>query len=163
MSKGLARRFIAFGKISEQWHAVAENGAGGYILRALGARRRRIFTAAELATCARFATREIAQRVGRASGFTRTYATLEPDEDLPPATELAKRLILVRTEPQNAAEAAELATYIDSHPADHAAALNLTRDQLAQRVMLSQLRQQKGLRRVPGVHLASELPLKFEP
>ncbi len=150
--------FIAFGKISGTWHAVALGDEGLHLV-SLGARRRRIFTPAELATSARFQTRELAQAAGHLCGIPRVYATPAPSLPLPPESELASRPIIARAEPATAAEASELARYIETHQADHAALLRLPPQKLAEQAMLAALRKKRSLRSIPRVTSAAELPL----
>lgn len=150
--------FIAFGKIAGTWHAVA-HGADSPRLISLGARRRRIFTPAELAPAARFKTREIAQAAGHLLGIRRVYATPAPHLPIPPAAELAVRPIVARSEPSTAAEAAELDRYIKANQADHAALLQLSTERLAQQAMLAAMRRKRSLRSIPSVTSAAELPL----
>lgn len=149
--------FIAFGKISGTWHAVALSEETPHLI-SLGARRRRIFTPAELAPAARFKTREIAQAAGHLLGIRRVYATPAPALPLPTADELAKRPIVARSEPATAAEAAELARYIQANQADHAALLQLPPEKLAQQAMLAAMRKKRSLRSIPSVTSAAELP-----
>lgn len=150
--------FIAFGKISGIWHAVAL-GIDGPQLVSLGARRRRIFTPAELAPAARFNAREVAQAAGHLLGIRRVYATPDPAMPLSAADELAKRPIIVRSEPATAAEAADLDRYIKANQADHAALLQLPPERLAQQAMLAAMRRKRSLRSIPSVTSAAELPL----
>jgi hypothetical protein len=156
-------RYIALGKIAEKWHAVAGDLGSGRHLLELGARRRRIFTAAELALAERFTSRRRARLAGRACGLKRTYATPDPHPVMPTPDELAARSIVARSEPRDRPEASDLAAYILQHQEDHAAFLALTREQLAERLMLAAMRQRRELRKDPRVTTAAQLQTELFP
>ncbi len=136
------RRFVALGKVAGLWHVVARDGEGGRRLVPLVPRRRRAFTAAELAPGERFPTVQEARGVGRSCGFARTYATREPARPMPTAAELARRPIVLALRPCDAAEAARLADFQERHPEDVAAVSSLSKPALIAGILMLQLRGQ---------------------
>ena len=137
---GPPRRYVALGKIAGLWYAVASTGTGGRRLLALSPRRRRAFTAAELVPAERFSSAEEARGVGRACGFPRTYATLEPSRSFPPAAAIARRPILDEVRPIDGTEAEALAAYVADFPEDVAAVASLTKPQLERALLLLLMR-----------------------
>ncbi len=135
-------QFVALGKVAGLWHVVVRDGEGGHRLVPLVPRRRRAFTAAELAPAERFPSEKEARGVGRSCGFARTYATREPARAMPSTAELARRPIVQALRPIDAAEAAQLAEYQERHPEDVAAVGTLSKPALIAGIMMLQYRGQ---------------------